>query len=84
MPNIFSRANTAKAVQDVIEQPDLPAEEIGIGFAASSGGDVGVAGHANKDLGKPGGWVGLAEGSWMRKAGWKVAGWLRWKGTDAT
>lgn len=83
MPNIFSPANTAKAVQDAIEKPDLPKEEAGIGFTATSGGDVGIAGHANKDLGKPGGWFLLAEGSWFRKAGGKVTTWLGWKGKDA-
>jgi hypothetical protein len=79
MSDIFSPANTAKAVHDAIEKPDLPAEEVGIGFKATTSGDIGIQGHANKDVGKPGGWFFLAEGSWMRRAGGTVTGWLGWK-----
>ncbi len=75
MSDIFSPKNTGKAIQD------LPAEEAGVGVTATSDGDVGVAGHVKKDLGK--GWTASAQGSWMRKAGGTVSAWLGWKGKDA-
>lgn len=82
MSDIFNPKNTAKAVHDAIPT-DLPSEDVGIGITATTAGDVGIHGRANKDIGKPGGWFVLAEGSWMRKAGGKVSGWLGWKGKDA-
>ena len=60
--------------------PDVPAETVGVGITATTSGDVGVKGEANKDIGNPGGWFVLAEGSWMRRAGGTVSGWLGWKG----
>lgn len=57
----------------------LPEEEGGIGVTATSKGDVGIVGSVHKDIGKPGGWFAIGEGSWMRKAGGQVTGWLRWK-----
>lgn len=78
MPNgIFSPDATKAQIEKLSE---LPAEEGGIGVQATSGGDVGIVGSVHKDLGKPGGWFVLGEGSWMRKAGGKVIGRLRWKG----
>lgn len=62
--------------------PDLPPDEGGIGAVATSAGDVGVQGAINKDIGKPGGWFVLGEGSWMRRAGGSISGWLGWKGKD--
>ena len=77
MSDIFGPEATKKHVKRL---PDLPKEEVGIGLTATTSGDIGVEGHANKDIGKPGGWFVLAEGSWMRRAGGTVTGWLGWKG----
>lgn len=79
MPDIFSPEATQRQLEQLGEQPP---EQGGIGVVVN-GKDVGVQGAVNKDVGKPGGWFVLAEGSWMRRAGGSVAGWLGWKGKDA-
>lgn len=76
MTGIFDAEATKKHVKQL---PDLPPEEVGIGVTATTAGDIGIEGHANKDLGRPGGWFVLAEGSWMRKAGGTLTTWLGWK-----
>jgi hypothetical protein len=58
---------------------DLPREEANIGIAVE-GKDVGVKGSVAKDIGKPGGWELEAQGSWMQRAGAKLAALLSWKG----
>lgn len=80
MSDIFNAEATSAQLKKL---PDLPAEEGGIGVVATNDGDVGVHGAINKDIGQPGGFFLLAEGSWMRKAGGSVAGWFGWKGKGA-
>lgn len=77
MSELFSPEATAAQLKKL---PDLPPEEGGVGVVATSDGDVGIQGAVNKDIGKPGGWFVLAEGSWMRRAGGTVSGWVGWKG----
>lgn len=77
--NIFSPDKTAKVVHDTIPEPVVPSDEVEIGAKVTSQGDVGIQGRANADIGKPGGWSVLAEGSWMRKAGGAITGWFKWK-----
>lgn len=76
---IFSPDATKAQIEKL---SDLPAEEGGIGIQATTSGDVGIVGTVNKDIGKPGGWFVLGEGSWMRRAGGAFTGWLRWRGPE--
>jgi hypothetical protein len=76
---IFSPGATQAQIDKL---SDLPQEEGGIGATVTSKGDVGVVGTINRDIGKPGGWFVLGQGSWMRKAGGTVTGWLKWKGAE--
>jgi hypothetical protein len=76
MPDIFSKDALDAQLRKL---PDLPPEEGGVGVVAQNG-DVGVEGAVNKSLGK--GWFVEGEGSWMRRAGWSVAGWLGWKRSE--
>lgn len=58
--------------------PDLPKNQGGIGVTATSSGDVGIEGELDKQL-----WKGVfvdVQGSWMRRAGGKVAAWIGWRG----
>ena len=73
---IFSPASTQAQIEKL---SNLPAEEGGIGVTATTSGDVGIVGSVHKDIGKPGGWFALGEGSWMRKAGGRFTGLLKWK-----
>lgn len=79
MPDIF----TPEALDAQLKKlPDLPANEGGVGVVATKN-DIGVKGQVNVDVGKPGGWFVLAEGSWMRRAGATVSGWVGWKGKES-
>jgi hypothetical protein len=71
---------TAEAQLDKLK--DLPDGESQAGIVVKPGAggiDVGVTGSISEDIGKPGGWFFLAEGSWMRKAGGSIAAMLRRK-----
>lgn len=81
MPDIFSPQATQAQLDKLKDLPDNDAQA-GIVVKPSSGGlDVGVQGSISEDIGKPGGWVFIAEGSWMRKAGASFAAMFRRKGT---
>ena len=80
MPDIFS-PNATQAQLDKLK--DLKDDEAEIGAVVKpgmNGLDVGAKGSISQDIGKPGGWGFLAEGSWMKKAGGSVAAMLRRKG----
>jgi hypothetical protein len=77
MPDIFTPEELARQARKL--DLDLPAEEANAGIVAENG-DVGVAGGINKRIGRTGASV-EAEGSWMRRAGWSVSAWFRWKGS---
>lgn len=62
-----------------VEIPDVPPETVTLAVDASKD-DVGVSLQANKDLGKPGGWAGGGEAGYWKSVGWRVRGWLTWKG----
>jgi len=81
MPDkIFDPDSTQKQLDKL---RDLPPEEGGIGATFDGQTkDIGVRGRYHKDIGKPGGWFTVGEGSWMRRAGYSVAGWLGWRGKE--
>ena len=81
MGNIFSFGDAVKkaAHQTELETlKDLPDNDAQIGVVVKPG-DIGVSGSISEDIGKPGGWGFLAEGSWMHKAGGSVKAMLRRK-----
>jgi hypothetical protein len=59
------------------QPPEIPADEIQIGAAATDG-DVGVRARGHVDLGKPGGWWTAATAEYWKTKGYEVAIWLGW------
>lgn len=64
---------------DLAKIDQLPADEVRIAIVAE-GGDVGASVEGHRDIGKPGGWTAAGEASIFKRAGWKVAALLNWKG----
>jgi hypothetical protein len=76
----FSKEATQAQLDKLKDIPDDAAEVGAVVTPGMNGLDVGVKGSISQDLGKPGGWAFIAEGSWMKKAGGSVAAMLRRKG----
>jgi hypothetical protein len=79
-PDIFSPNATQAQLDKLKEIKDGEGEIGAVVKPSASGIDVGVTGHVSEDIGKPGGWFVLAEGSWMKKAGASFSAMLRRKG----
>ena len=56
----------------------LPTREGEIGVVVEDGGNVGVRGSVSRNIGKS--WSFGAAGEYMRVTGYKLAGFLGWKG----
>lgn len=69
--DIFSPEALRKTIQNT------PSETASIGVTAEQG-EIGIAGSANKTLGK--GWSLTAAGSWAKTKGYAVGAWLGWTG----
>ncbi|HXO85215.1 MAG TPA: hypothetical protein VN803_06795 [Gemmatimonadales bacterium] len=72
---IFDEASTNAQLEKLQQLP--AAEQGGVGVVVENG-DVGVTGAVSKQLGTRG-WFVQGEGSWMRRSGYRVAGWFGWK-----
>jgi hypothetical protein len=75
----FSKEATQAQLDKLKDIPEREAQAGIVVKPSGSGIDVGVTGSISEDIGKPGGWFFLAEGSWMRKAGGSIAAMLRRK-----
>lgn len=80
MPSIFSKDATQAQLDKLKDLKDNDAAAGVVVKPGADGLDVGVQGHVSQDIGKPGGWFVLAEGSWLKKAGGSFAAMLRRKG----
>jgi hypothetical protein len=73
--------DTDTPLKDAIAKMDaFPENEVTIGGVYEQGGDAGGMIEGQKDIGKPGGWSMAAAAQWMKKAGWRATGVLKWKG----
>ena len=76
---VFSKEATQAQLDKLKDLPEREAQAGVVVKPGASGLDVGVTGSISEDIGKPGGWFFLAEGSWLRKAGGSFAAMLRRK-----
>jgi hypothetical protein len=73
-----SAAGNPTPLKDAIAKLEtIPGREGEIGVVATKD-DAGVVGRVSQPIGKD--WSLAAEGSWWQRAGYRVAGLLRWKG----
>ena len=72
--SILSAAQ-AEITREVQSMPVEPANQIQIGAVATQQ-DAGIVAEADEQLGK--GFEAVQQASYLKRAGWKVGGWVKW------